>query len=150
MGLVIRRATARELEDVSRHWVSSYAPGNRIVTVGSTMRTLAQRLWKRAHRLLVGELLEESDCHVLVLEEVPSEPLGWVVFRPAMPDREGEVHYVYVLDKARRCGLGKRLIDHAAEFGAINPSHATASGRSLVHEKETQAEATPEVGVLSG
>lgn len=131
----IRLATSRERDDVMKQWASSFAPGKNSVTIGSTARTILSKHWKRAHKMLVAYLLAESECHVLVLDDVPSEPLGWVVFVPG-----GELHYVYVLDKARRCGLGRRLLEHARDLGAGAPSHMTASGRSLEGESDVRQE----------
>lgn len=141
-GMSIRPATQRERDEVAKQWASSFAPGNSTVTVGSVMRTLAQKHWKRAHKMLVAYLLAESNVHVLVLDDVPAEPLGWVVFAAE------ELHYVYVLDKARRCGLGRRLLEHARMFGAQFPSHMTASGRSLEgenHVRQEEAQAASQV-----
>lgn len=129
--VIIRPATPSERDEVLRQWNGSFSPGNPNVTVGSTQRTLSLRLFKRAHKLLTMTVMAESEVHVVVLESVPREPLGWVCFTPAT-NVPGDLHYVYVVEPARRKGLGTKLLSHATAFGAERPTHMTASGRALV------------------
>jgi hypothetical protein len=150
VSLTIRPATSREREEAARQWVSSFSPGARDVTIGSTARTLVQRHWKRAHRALVAQLLSESECHVIVLDDIPNEPLGWVCFEPG-----GELHYAYVVSQARLRGLGSKLVTWARTMGAghsdLDISHMTAGGRKLVHdEEEAQAETPAASRLLDG
>lgn len=134
MGLTIRDATATERTDIARLWCKSYAPASAHVTIGSEARTLESWAFRRAHRAFVDALLAESDVHVLVvvLDEIPTEPLAWVCWQDA---REGEhntptsLHYVYVTERARRKGLARRLVSKVPS--GWHASHMTASGRAL-------------------
>ncbi len=128
--VTIRPATPSERDEALRQWTSSFSPGNPNVTVGSTQRTLSLRLFKRAHKLLAQTVMAESEVHVIVLSSVPREPLGWVCFTSAT-NVPGDIHYLYVVEPARRKGLGSLLLNHATAFGAERSSHMTASGRAL-------------------
>ncbi len=142
----IRPATDSERAECARQWVSSFSPHARMidgadiqgVTIGSQHRALAPYLWKRAHAGLVREMLSPTAAalagalpprlDVLVLDTMPAEPLGWVCFEP----ETGAVHYVYAVDRARRKGIGSRLLEHAAQHGATRPTCTTASGLGLL------------------
>lgn len=126
MGVVIRAATDSERAEAAKQWTRTFTPSAQLVTIGSQARTLTPSLWSRAHRLLVQSLLDEARLDVLVLDDVPTEPLGWVCYVP-----DEVVHYVYVLDKARRRGIGRRLLTHA---GGTRHTHHTASGAFLLGE----------------
>lgn len=137
-----------ERRECLRQWVSSFTPHARRVegseaegiTIGSQLRSLAPFMWKRAHSALVQSLLFPMSTRehgadalpprldVLVLETVPTEPLGWVCFEP----ESGALHYVYVVDRARRKGLGSCLLMHAEDHGAVRPTCTTASGLGLL------------------
>jgi GNAT superfamily N-acetyltransferase len=141
----IRPATDSERRDCAKQWASSFTPHARKVescevegvTIGSAHRSLAPFLWRRAHLALVQSLLWPSlteggenpaRLDVLVLETVPTEPLGWVCYEP----ETGALHYVYVVDRARRKGLGSCLLMHAEDHGACRPTCTTASGIGLL------------------
>jgi GNAT superfamily N-acetyltransferase len=134
MGLIFRDATPEETKTITRQWASSFEPswpkGDKTtgITVGSPFRSIHPGLWRRAHRDLVEALLIQSSVEVLVLEDVPSEPLGWVSFDPILH----ELHYVYVVDKARRRGLGRMLVTRAREHGCSGQTHLTAGGAGLL------------------
>ncbi len=138
MGLTYRPAKDTELPEISRQWAASFEPtwpakgDTRGITVGSMFRSLAPALWRRAHRELVASLLRDEgvEVEVVTVDEAPDEPLGWMV-------RAGEfLHYVYVIDKARRRGLGRTLLGRARRAGASRPSHVTASGSALLRAME--------------
>lgn len=129
MAVTIRNATALEREECARQWVASFEPGSVPVTVGSVRRSLEPRLWRLAHRMLVASLLAECVTFVVVLDEVPHEPLAWICFR------DSKVHYVYTVDKARHKGLASMLLRHVAKLCDVVPlsfSHMTAGGSALI------------------
>lgn len=138
MGLIFRDATPEETKEIARQWASSFEPPwpkNRDqsgITVGSPFRSLHPGLWRRAHRDLVESLLIQSSVEVLVLEDMPTEPLGWVVYDAVPSSSAPTLHYVYVLDKARRRGLGRTLVARAREHGCSAHSHLTAGGAGLL------------------
>lgn len=134
MGLTFRPALPSELPEISRQWASSFEPSwpakgdGRGITVGSMFRSLAPQLWRRSHRDLVAALLTEEGTvvEVVIADDVPSVPLGWAARANQF------LHYVYVLDKARRRGLGRLLFARAAKDGAVEHTHLTAGGSALL------------------
>lgn len=99
--------------------------------------------WKRAHTLLVDDLLGDSVVVVLeVRSENPVDPIGWVAFDP----QRNALHYVFVADYARSNGVARRLVRYALEHLGYDPeiTHKTAAADRLVdsataglHAKET-------------
>lgn len=136
MGLRIRDATPSERVEAARQWVTSYCPGAGRISIGSPARTMRPWLWQRMHRGLVDALLDQPDCHVVVavLSDRPLEPLGWACWTDARVDDGRSIptalHYVYVVDAARRHGIGSALL--ARVPAGFVPSHETASGAALL------------------
>lgn len=87
--------------------------------------------WKRAHTLLVDDLLEGATVIVIdVHSENPVDPIGWVAFDP---DRNA-LHYAFVADYARRNGVARRLVRYALEHLGPDPeiTHKTAAADRLI------------------
>jgi GNAT superfamily N-acetyltransferase len=137
MALKFRDATPIERTEATRQWVASYCPGSgKRISIGAPGRTMTTWLWLRLHRAAVDALLVEPDTHIVVavLDDRPLDPLGWVCWTDARTDDGKSIppslHYVYVIESARRHGLGSRLIARAPDNAVA--THATASGTALL------------------
>ena len=125
MSLTIRPATPAEVLDAARQWTSSFKPhshqfeGRRSATIGSSQRTVDIKLWS---------------LDVIVHDTRPGTALGWVCYEKTDAEAlaASPLHYVYVVDAARRKGLGTKLLHHAHEHDATIPTHTTAGGLALL------------------
>lgn len=129
-SLIIRPGNlgdASEVARISKDWKLSFATSNfaRFVTPRANWERRASELYWRWQGDIIERLLRESDVWVASWAEDSSTIVGWCV------SSSGVVHYVYVGERFRRCGIARRLLAPALEHATMLYTHRTPACRAL-------------------
>jgi len=130
MSLVVRPATRDEIDTLVRKtWTHSFTSSPRCVDLNGWA-------FRKAHRALVGELLDDSDVLVFASDDPDDDDivLGWICFTPPVT-RPLYIHFTYVKPIARRRGIALKLVRAAmdrADHRGWRASHWTREWSELL------------------
>lgn len=81
-----------------------------------------------AHAKIADHILSRAETLVAVHVNEPDVILGFIVFEP---HETPVVHYTYVIEKARRLGIGRELFQAAGIGPVLHYTHRTRDAKAL-------------------
>lgn len=122
----LRPATGAELGFVVKNWIRSYANS-------PWAGAMSRELQVGAIRGTIFDLLRRgAELQIAYLKSSPDKLLGFVCYERDFP--WPVVHYVYVKERYRQCGIGRALVETAAEGSdkaSVRYTHKTVLGQYL-------------------